>query len=152
MALDPLRSIDDFAGAVVHGTRGELFFAMSGSSAGALPEDSLLTEIIEIRHPDRQGRLRDLGTLRVSFDLRPTMKVVEQEVMFLVSGGAFALVLVVWGTVHVMRGITAPIMRMTDVMSDLAGGEIDIVVPNRHQIGRDRPHGPGRPDIPAQRP
>src|SRR6187397_2689911 len=44
VALDPLRSIDDFAGAVVHGTRGELFFAMSGSSAGALPEDSLLTE------------------------------------------------------------------------------------------------------------
>src|SRR5690349_8958899 len=47
-ALEPLRSTDDFAGAVVHGTRGELFFAMPGTGAGALPEGSLLTEIVEI--------------------------------------------------------------------------------------------------------
>jgi signal transduction histidine kinase/CheY-like chemotaxis protein len=133
-ALDPLRWVDDFAGAVVHGTRGELFFTMPRLDAGALPEDTLLTEIIELRHPDRQGRLRNLGTLRVSFDLRPTMKVIEQEVMFLVSGGVFALLLMVWGTVYVMRGITAPITRMTDVMSNLAAGDIDIVVPNRHRL------------------
>src|SRR5688500_16024503 len=34
-ALDPLRSVDDFAGAAVYGTRGELFFKM-GPDAGAV--------------------------------------------------------------------------------------------------------------------
>ena len=137
-ALNPLRSVDDFAGAAVYGTRGELFFTMK-PDMGAVPENALLTEIIEISHPDRQGRLQNLGTLRVGFDLRPTMKVVEHEAMFLVGSGVFVLVLVVWGTVYILRGITAPITRMTDVMSDLAAGEIDIVVPNRHredEIGR----------------
>ena len=137
-ALDPLRSVDDFAGAAVYGTRGELFFTMKPET-GAVPENALLTEIIDISHPDRQGRLQNLGTLQVGFDLRPTMKVVEHEAMFLVGSGVFVLVLVVWGTVYILRGITAPITRMTDVMSELAAGEIDIVVPNRHradEIGR----------------
>jgi signal transduction histidine kinase/CheY-like chemotaxis protein len=137
-ALNPLRSVDDFAGAAVYGTRGELFFTMKPET-GAVPENALLTEIIEISHPDRQGRLQNLGTLQVGFDLRPTMKVVEHEAMFLVGSGVFVLVLVVWGTVYILRGITAPIARMTDVMSELAAGEIDIVVPNRHredEIGR----------------
>ena len=109
-ALNPLRSVDDFAGAVVYGTRGELFFTMK-PDMGAVPENALLTEIIEISHPDRQGRLQNLGTLRLGFDLRPTMKVVEHKAMFLVGSGVFVLVLVVWGTVYILRGITVPITR-----------------------------------------
>jgi signal transduction histidine kinase/CheY-like chemotaxis protein len=137
-ALNPLRSVEDFAGAVVLGSRGEVFFRMS-PDAGEVPGNALLTEIVGISHPDRQGRLQNLGTLQVSFDLRPTMERIGQEAALLVGSGAFVLVLVVWGTVYIMRGITAPITRMTGVMSDLAAGEIDIVVPSRHgsdEIGR----------------
>ncbi|KJB91190.1 hybrid sensor histidine kinase/response regulator [Skermanella aerolata] len=138
VALDPLRAVDDFAKAAVYGTRGELFFMMK-AGAHTVPDDALLTRIIEISHPDRQGRPQKLGTLRVDFDLHPTLDAIKRNALFLVGSGLFFLVLVVWGTVYVLRGITAPIVRMTDVMSDLAAGEIDIVVPNRHradEIGR----------------
>src|SRR3954451_11098703 len=37
-ALDPLKSVDDFAGAAVYGTRGELFFTMR-PDASAVPEN-----------------------------------------------------------------------------------------------------------------
>ena len=35
-----------------------------------MPENALLTEIIEISHPDRQGRLQNLGTLQASISAR----------------------------------------------------------------------------------
>jgi signal transduction histidine kinase/CheY-like chemotaxis protein len=138
VALDPLRAVDDFAKAAVYGTRGELFFMMK-PGAHPVPDDELLTRIIEISHLDRLGRPQKLGTLRVDFDLHPTLNAIKRNALLLVGSGLFFLVLVVWGTVYVLRGITAPIVRMTDVMSDLAAGEIDIVVPNRHradEIGR----------------
>ena len=138
-ALNPLRSIDSFAEAVILGTHGERFavYRKPGTTIGA--EDAATVAAVPLTHQDRSGGPRSIGTLLVRLDTGPTDDAIRHHVLVLGGIGIGALLLVVLGVIWATRGVTLPIAGMTRAMDDLAAGDVTVTVPVRHrddEIGR----------------
>ncbi|KAA0574260.1 ATP-binding protein [Azospirillum sp. Sh1] len=138
-ALNPLRSIDSFAEAVILGTHGERFavYRKPGAVIGA--GDAATVAAVPLIHQDRSGAARSIGTLLVRLDTGPTDDAIRHHVLVLGGIGAVTLLLVVLGVIWATRGMTLPIAGMTRAMDDLAAGDVTVTVPVRHrddEIGR----------------
>ncbi|GLR82883.1 hybrid sensor histidine kinase/response regulator (plasmid) [Azospirillum oryzae] len=138
-ALNPLRSIDSFAEAVILGTHGERFtvYRKPGAVIGA--GDAATVAAVPLIHQDRSGAARNIGTLLVRLDTGPTDDAIRHHVLVLGGIGAVTLLLVVLGVIWATRGMTLPIAGMTRAMDDLAAGNVTVTVPVRHrddEIGR----------------
>ncbi|CAO3433699.1 ATP-binding protein [Azospirillum endophyticum] len=158
-ALNPLRSIDSFAEAVILGTHGERFItyrkpgaeapgkggalggAMGDARGDAAGEDggAATAAAVPLTRQDRNGVPRNIGTLLVKLDTGPTDAAIRHHVLVLGGVGAVTLLLVVLGVIWATRGVTLPIAGMTRAMADLAAGDVTVTVPVRHrddEIGR----------------
>lgn len=142
-ALNPLRSIDSFAEAVILGTHGERFavYRKPGASIGGAVDsgDAATVAAVPLTHQDRSGGPRSIGTLLVRLDTGPTDDAIRHHVLVLGGIGIAALLLVVLGVIWATRGVTLPIAGMTRAMDDLAAGDVTVTVPVRHrddEIGR----------------
>lgn len=142
-ALNPLRSIDSFAEAVILGTHGERFavYRKPGASIGGAVDigDAATVAAVPLTHQDRSGGVRSIGTLLVRLDTGPTDDAIRHHVLVLGGIGIAALLLVVLGVIWATRGVTLPIAGMTRAMDDLAAGDVTVTVPVRHrddEIGR----------------
>ncbi|MCM8736030.1 ATP-binding protein [Azospirillum sp. A1-3] len=142
-ALNPLRSIDSFAEAVILGTHGERFavYRKPGANIGGAVDngDAATVAAVPLTHQDRSGGTRSIGTLLVRLDTGPTDDAIRHHVLVLGGIGIAALLLVVLGVIWATRGVTLPIAGMTRAMDDLAAGDVTVTVPVRHrddEIGR----------------
>ncbi|WP_207436440.1 hypothetical protein, partial [Sabulibacter ruber] len=77
----------------------------------------------------KDGKQEELGTIEVRLTTERAYATIRAETIKIAGIGAAALLVVCAVLIFIVRGVTRPIVRMTEAMTELASGRTEVVVP-----------------------
>ncbi|MBP2293710.1 methyl-accepting chemotaxis protein [Azospirillum rugosum] len=133
--LAALANDPDYVGSRITDPKGKVF-ASSGDLSAA--DSSNLVRRADIQRGSG-SRVETLGTVEIHLSPRRAERQATERAWLLAGGGLAALVALCGVLFLMVRGATRPIVRLTAVMTRLAGGAVEVEVPSlgrRDEIGR----------------
>ncbi|WP_207461867.1 HAMP domain-containing methyl-accepting chemotaxis protein [Azospirillum sp. SYSU D00513] len=133
LATDP-----DYLGSKISEKNGRLF-ADHGTPADANADaEGMIVQTAPIIY-SKDGKQEEVGTIEVRLTTERAYATIRAETIKIAGIGAAALLVVCAVLIFIVRGVTRPIVRMTEVMTELASGRTEVVVPaldRRDEVGR----------------
>ncbi len=74
------------------------------------------------------------GVLTLSYDLQPLARTIAKQKNILMAGGAGLILLICGVTFFMSRYLTSPVSSMTRAMHQLAGGDLDVIIPAAERL------------------
>lgn len=115
-----------------------LFESMMANQPARLEEKLDGVDYFTLYHPIAMADGTVIGALMVAVARAPIEAVVGQNLMLLIAVGAVALLVIGPAALLLSRRLTQPIPRLSQVMSAMAQGDLDVEVPyttRRNEIG-----------------
>jgi PAS domain S-box-containing protein len=133
--LASLGTDPDYLGSTIYAADGSVFARRGDPSRYG--QDDVIESAPIMR--SENGTVSQIGSIEVHLSPQRLSDDIRRMALAIAVIGAFALLSICTVLVLILRGVTRPIVQMTDVMTRLAAGSMDIEVPGRgreDELGR----------------